>query len=280
RLPVAISCRGGNALVMRDLSVLRQLLLPQVVGLVLDGVTETNALVEVQARCVVGELACPDCSVLSHRVHSRYERRLSMYPTGGRRSVIRLTVRRFFCENTECRRRTFVEQVKGLTTRYARAGPGVKRWWRAVALAVGGRPGARLCRVFAMPIGRERLLGLLHAPPVPDRAPRVLGVDDFAFRRSRTYGTVLIDVESSTVIEVLPDRTSKTLVAWLTAHPGTEIVCQDRDSGYARSRRQHPTPARWPIADTCSRIWPPPWKRPVTSTVPACANVPMPRRAR
>ncbi|WP_160502447.1 ISL3 family transposase [Streptomyces sp. BA2] len=229
---------------MRELSALRKLLVPQVVGLVLDGIAEMDALIEVQAQCVVGELVCPDCSALSHRVHSCYERRLAMYPTGGRRAVIRLTVRRFFCENADCPRRTFVEQVEGLTTRFARAGPGVKRWWRSVALAVGGRPGVRLCGVFAMPTSRGRLLGLLHAPLVPDQAPRVLGVDDFAFRRSRTYGTVLIDVESSTVIDVLPDRTSETLAAWLKVHPGAEIVCRDRDSGYSRAVKEAAPHAR------------------------------------
>ncbi|MEV0116855.1 transposase [Streptomyces sp. NPDC050844] len=127
--------------------------------------------------------------------------------------------------------------MEGLTSRYARAGPGVTTWWRAVALALGGRPGMRLCRVLAVPSGRARLLALLHAPPVPDRSPRVLGVDDFAFRRSRTYGTILLDVESSTVIDVLPDRTAETLAAWLTAHPGAQIVCRDRDSGYSRAVR-------------------------------------------
>ncbi|MFD9902827.1 transposase [Streptomyces sp. NPDC059063] len=88
------------------------------------------------------------------------------------------------------------------------------------------------------------MLGLLRAPPVPDRAPRVLGVDDFAFRWSRTYGTVFIDGESSTVIDLLPYRTSETLVAWLTAHPGTEIVCRDRDSGYSRAVKEAAPRAR------------------------------------
>ena len=82
----------------------------------------------------------------------------------------------------------------------------------------------RLCNSLAVPTGRARLLGQLHAPEVPARSPRVLGVDDFAFRRSRTYGTVLVDVEKSAPVDLLADRTSETLAAWLTAHPGAEIV--------------------------------------------------------
>lgn len=78
----------------------------------------------------------------------------------------------------------------------------------------------RLCRSLAVPTGRARLLSQLHPTDVPARSPRVLGVDDFAFRRSRTYGTILVDVETSTPIDLLPDRTSETLAAWLTAHPG------------------------------------------------------------
>ncbi|WP_159047733.1 ISL3 family transposase, partial [Streptomyces sp. WM6378] len=221
-----------------ELSRLEQALFPKVPGLVLDRLTEMDGLVVAEVHCDVGELACPDCAAVSWRVHSRYGRHLVEMPVGGRRVVVKLAVRRFFCENADCPRRTFVEQVEGLTSRYARAGPGVKVLWRAVALTLGGRPGVRLCRVLAMPSGRGRLLGLLHAPPVPARSPRVLGVDDFAFRRSRTYGTIVLDVESSTVIDVLPDRTSQTLAAWLTAHPGAEIVCRDRDSGYSRAVRE------------------------------------------
>ncbi|MFH8350183.1 ISL3 family transposase [Streptomyces sp. NPDC018045] len=223
---------------MRDLSVVKQALLPKAAGLVLDRFTESEGLVVVEAHCAVGELACPACSAVSRRVHSRYARRLVEFPVGGRRVVVKLTVRRFFCDSAGCDRHTFAEQVEGMTTRYARAGPGVKVLWRAVALALGGRPGVRLCRVLGVPAGRGRLLGLLHAPPVPARSPRVLGIDDFAFRRSRTYGTILLDVESSTVVDMLPHRTSETLAAWLTTHPGAEIVCRDRDSGYSRAVRE------------------------------------------
>ena len=63
----------------------------------------------------------------------------------------------------------------------------------------------------------------------------MLGVDDFAFRKGKTYGTILVDVDASMVIDLLPDRSSDTLIAWLAAHPGAEFICRDRDSSYSRA---------------------------------------------
>ncbi|WP_188277507.1 transposase [Streptomyces sp. CBMA152] len=70
---------------------------------------------------------------------------------------------------------------------------------------------------------------------MPARAPRVLGVDEFAFRKGRTYGTLLVDVENSLPIDVLPDRETATLAAWLRTHPGAEIVCRDRATSFTRA---------------------------------------------
>ncbi|MFE2463146.1 transposase [Streptomyces sp. NPDC059402] len=84
----------------------------------------------------------------------------------------------------------------------------------------------RLCRRLRLVAGRTRLLRLLTASTVSDRAPRVLGVDEFAFHKGFTYGTVLVDVEAGRVVDVPPDRTSETFAAWLKKHPGAEIICR------------------------------------------------------
>ncbi|WP_256370996.1 transposase [Micromonospora sp. KC207] len=69
------------------------------------------------------------------------------------------------------------------------------------------------------------------------RGPRVLGVNDFVLKRGHVYGMVLIDIEAGHPIDVLPDRTSGTLAAWLREHPGIEIICRDRASSYAEAAR-------------------------------------------
>ncbi|MET8748009.1 ISL3 family transposase [Streptomyces sp. NPDC004728] len=181
---------------------------------------------------------CPGCRVRARRVHSSYTRSLAERPLSGRKLLVRLRVRRFFRDRSQCRRRTFVEQVSGLSERYRRSSLGLKTWLRQVAVELGGRAGERLCRRTHLVAGRTRLLELLEPPTVPERSPRVLGVDEFAFRKGRTYGTLLVDVEAGRVVDVLPDRTSETFATWLRKHPGAEIICRDRATAYTRAIKE------------------------------------------
>ncbi|WKK25068.1 ISL3 family transposase [Streptomyces olivoreticuli] len=208
------------------------------IGVRVGKVEESSGKLVVEAVSIGRPGRCPDCRSSAMRVHSSYHRRLVERPLGPRHVVVRLKVRRFFCDRRSCPRRTFAEQVAGFTERHGRISVGLKQRLYAVAVELGGRPGARLCRKVQMKAGRTLLLGLLQAPPVPARAPRVLGVDDFALRRRTRYATVLVDVEASRVVDVLSDRTAEVLADWLAQHPGAEVICRDRASAYSKAIRQ------------------------------------------
>ncbi|MEU6093090.1 ISL3 family transposase [Streptomyces sp. NPDC047085] len=203
--------------------------------------SDSSGILVVEAVSTARPGRCPNCRKQARRVHSTYQRTLDERPLGSRRVIVRLRVRRYFCDRKSCSRTTFVEQVPGLSTRYRRSSTGLASWLRSIAIELGGRPAARLCCRLRLTAGRTRLLRLLTAPTaptVPDRAPRVLGVDEFAFRKGCTYGTVLVDVEAGRVVDVLPDRTSETFATWLTEHPGVEIICRDRATAYTKAVKE------------------------------------------
>jgi transposase len=180
--------------------------------------------------------ACPLCDSDTRRVHSRYTRRLDDLPCLGRCVRLQLVVRRFVCPQSDCPRGIFAERLPGFAAPWARTTDRLRQTQTDIGSSLGGEAGARLASRLAITASPDTLLRrvkrLRNEPAEP---PRVVGIDDWAWRKGQRYGTIVVDRERSDVIDLLPDRDADTTAAWLKAHPGVEVISRDRSASYAQA---------------------------------------------
>ena len=190
------------------------------------------------------------------RVHSRYVRQVADLPWAGVRTRLHLNVRRFFCDNRACTRRVFAERLGAELSAYARRTTRLVEALRNIAFTGGGESGARLAHAQGMPAKPRTLLRLLQADLVPQLPPsRVVGIDEWAWKKGRTYGTILVDLEQKRPVDLLPDREVKSVAAWferiqrLKSSLVTAVACTLERLSKGRLRL-----CRWRIASTSCTI--------------------------
>jgi len=215
-------------------------LLPNLSEVELICLRPKDGVIQMELQACRDFSACPLCGISSHRIHSRYSRRLGDLPWEQLPVRILLLTRKFFCEGDGCRRRIFTEPLPGVALRYARRTLRATEALNWITLALGGQAGARLAGRLGLLASGSTLLRQMRRriQPCTVPAPRVLGIDDWAWKKRHRYGTILCDLEAGKVIDLLPDRESETVAAWLREHPGTQIISRDRASVYAKAARR------------------------------------------
>ncbi|MBB4000947.1 ISL3 family transposase, partial [Aureimonas pseudogalii] len=156
----------------------------------------------------------------------------------GRPVQLRLRLRRFTCRNSACHRQTFCERLDTAARPFARRSERLRDVQRQLGLALGGEAAERLSHRLGLPTSADTLLRLVRSgTAAPTFSPRVIGIDEWAWRRGRRYGTMIVDLERNEIVDLLPDRNAGTLADWLAAHPTVETIARDRAEVFAEGIR-------------------------------------------
>lgn len=192
---------------------------------------------------------CPLCGSVAQRVHSRYQRTLADLPCLHFSLSLLVQVCKFFCSNLACHRRIFTERIPEVAAPWARKTVRLVQQLHSIGLALGGAAGSRLGRRLGYSSCGSTLLNHLQRLPLSEfEVPKVLGVDDFALRKGRQYGTILVNLETHQPIALLSDRKAETLSDWLREHPGVEVLSRDRSKTY-KSAMDQAVPEAIQVAD-------------------------------
>src|ERR1700682_955517 len=207
------------------------------VGLIVESVAQLDDAILVTARAGIQVATCPLCASPSRRVHSRYVREVLDLPCTGRSVRLRVVIRRFRCDTQHCRRRIFAERFdKTVLLVRSRRTSRLDCIVHHLGLALGGRPAASFAKRLMLPVSNDTVLRVVRARAWPRTEPlNVVCIDDWAFRRNHSYGTIVCALERRRIVTLLPDREMATCEAWLAGHPDITVLSRDRGGGYGEA---------------------------------------------
>ena len=203
-------------------------------GLQVERIELQGNLLAIAIVSVLPSSCCPLCSQASSQVHSWYQRTLRDVPCAGRQVIFHLSVRKFFCRTPDCARKIFTERLPTFVEPWAQV---TKRLFEAVqdvGFATSGELGTRLADRIGIHSSPTTMLRRMMALSSPSSCQvSLLGRDDWSFRRGSKFGTLLVDLATHSVLDLLPDRNAGSAATWMRAHPEIEVVSRDRGGDYA-----------------------------------------------
>lgn len=214
-------------------------------------ISETKEKIIIELVSQTKQGICPCCGVVSEQHHGTYFRKVKDLPMMGKAVTLQIKAFEYNCEEPDCDVTSFAETIDGFLNHYSRKTERLADLICAIALETSCEGCSRICKAMNITISPDSVIRLLirRYETQPEQVcSSTIGVDDFAFAKRKTYGTIIVDEETHKPVAVLEGRDKNTLKKWLEHNKHVKTVTRDRASAYA-SAIEETLPAAMQIAD-------------------------------
>ena len=202
--------------------------------LTVESVNVEPSEIHVYLKSANQSAVCPYCQQESNKVHSRYTRHVIDLPILGNKCILHVGVRKFFCKNKECGRKTFSEQPGNELFRYRRRTRRCELQVLRTGITCSSNKASTLLSYSGIPVCNTTILRDIHRTELPDhKNVKRIGVDDWAFRKGVEYGSIIIDLDTGHAIDLLGDRGHDSFKSWMDEHSDVRLVSRDRSTEYS-----------------------------------------------
>lgn len=200
----------------------------------IESIEQSDSTIDIHVKTNLNYGICPYCGAISFKVHSKYYRAITDLPVLGKEVILRMQTRKFFCQNPMCEKKTFAEQPGNEVFRYRRRTRRCELMVAQHGLICSSSKAQRLIQAIGIPLCNTTILRDIHRMSIaPGHSIKNIGVDDWAFRKGITYGSIIVDLDTGNVIDFLGNREEDSFRAWLIKHPNISLISRDRSTDYS-----------------------------------------------
>ena len=207
-------------------------------NLPIQSIYDDDDVINIILRSTTKICNCPVCKEETSKLHATHHRKVQDLPIYGKRTMLDINLYEFDCVNPDCSVTSFTETFDGFLNSYSTMTERLIDLMITLALETSCEGCARILKSMNVKTSGDTIIRTLIKRYEKQEIPTCgsfIGVDDFAYKKRHTYGTVIVDGETHKPVAVLDGRNGETLKEWLKKNKQVKTVTRDRASAYAKA---------------------------------------------
>lgn len=201
-------------------------------------IEDTHDKIIIHMHSTSTSCTCHRCGALLHQHHGSHRRTVQDLPILGKRVILDMQIYDYECNSDACASFAPTETFGGFLSYNSRMTDRLEDFACVLAVETSCEASARIMKSMNVKISGDTIIRLLlkrYSKQPAKICGSSIGIDDFAFKKRHTYGTIIVDEATHNTVAILDGRDGATLKEWLKQNKHVTTVTRDRASAYAKA---------------------------------------------